>query len=231
MNELVLLHGWGFSSEVWLPVTQYLATDWRVTLASMPGYGKPVLAGKDLPNNATICGWSLGGMQAMEWAIAHPDKVIRLVLVGTTPKFVEAPDWPHGQPAAVLDRFRLDVAADPAVALRRFASLLNRGDRLARPLTRALNKLVDRSMPDAATLNFGLSTLRNTDLRDKVAKIGQPVLIVHGEQDPMMPVAAGRWLAQNLPDSRLQVLADTAHAPFLAQPAAFARLLADFAHE
>jgi pimeloyl-[acyl-carrier protein] methyl ester esterase len=230
VNDLLLIHGWGFNREVWLPVSQYLGADWRVSLVNLPGYGVPVLTGRDLPSNATVCGWSLGGMQAMEWAMAYPDKVARLVLVGATPRFVEAPDWPHGQPADLLDRFGRDVAADPTAALRRFAALINRGDRLARPLTRGLCTLLGRSAPDTAILETGLSTLRHTDLRDRVAKIRQPVLIVHGQHDPLIPPVTGRWLAQNLPNGRLQLVTDSAHAPFLSQPAHFARLLADFAH-
>jgi pimeloyl-[acyl-carrier protein] methyl ester esterase len=229
VNDLVLLHGWGFGSRVWLPVRQHLAVNWRVALASLPDYDGSGTTGQELPANATVCAWSLGALQAMEWAIAHPDKVARLVLVGATPRFVQAPDWPYGQPMEFLDRFGADVAADATAALRRFGVLLNRGDKHAPALIRALNKLLDHQVPDVAILAAGLATLRCADFRQRVGNIRQPTLVVHGQCDPLMPVAAGRWLAQNLPAGQLEVVAGTAHAPFLSQPARFARLLAEFA--
>ena len=74
----------------------------------------------------------------------------------------------------------------------------------------------------------GLDWLRDADLRAAVPGIVTPALIVHGDCDPLMPVAAGEWLAAQLPEARLERFAGSAHAPFLADPAHFARALGDF---
>lgn len=213
MRDLVFLSGWGFDSRVWQPVAERLAGDFRI------GYDL-----ESAPAGAIVCGWSLGALRALKSALAA-----RLILVGATARFVQAADWPAAQPAELLDSFAAAVAADPAAALRRFAALMNQGDDHARELTRSLTALINERIPDTATLAAGLAELRDSDLRKSVVVARQPTLIVHGEHDPLMPLAAGRWLAEHMPNAQLEIFAGAAHAPFLSQPERFAALLTEFA--
>jgi pimeloyl-[acyl-carrier protein] methyl ester esterase len=229
MNELVLIHGWGFGSAVWRPVVEQLPPHFRVHLVDLPGYGDDSLSPEHMPAGAVVCGWSLGALVAVQWAERYPDQAARLVLTGATPCFVQASDWPAAQPAELLDGFAAAVAIDRKAALRRFATLLNQGDDHARPLTRQLSALLDQSVPESACLANGLDMLRTTDLRASLPRIPQPTLVVHGDHDPLMPIAAGRWLADHLPAGRLEVFAGAAHAPFLSDPRRFVALLAAFA--
>ncbi|MDO8959883.1 MAG: alpha/beta fold hydrolase [Rhodocyclaceae bacterium] len=219
MKNLVLLPGWGFDARVWQPLVSLLEKDFRIHSAS-----------DDLPAGAIVCGWSLGALTALQWALNQPKKIDRLVLIGATPRFVQAPDWPHGQPPGLLEEFSAAVSADPRAALRRFAALLNQGDGAARRLTRELSALLDTQASPAA-LAAGLQALRDTDLRQDVGRIRQPVLLLHGAHDALMPLAAAEWLVEHLPVARLEVLPGVAHAPFLAQPERCADLLARFADE
>jgi pimeloyl-[acyl-carrier protein] methyl ester esterase len=220
VKDLVLLPGWGFDARVWQPLAKLLAKDFRIhaTTESLP-------AGVD----AVVCGWSLGALTAMQAALNQPEKIARLFLIGATPRFVQSPDWPHGQPPGLLDSFAAAVAADPRTALRRFAALLNQGDDESRRLTRELTAAL-ASDTSPATLAAGLDILRDTDLRQQVNRIRQPVLLLHGARDALIPLAAAEWLLEHLPDARLEVFPGTAHAVFLAQPERCAQLLASFAY-
>ena len=131
MKELVLIPGWGCDARVWQPLVRLLEKDFRIHSA-----------GDDLPANAVLCGWSLGALTALQCALNQPEKIARLVLIGATPRFVQAPDWPHGQPPGLLEEFAAAVAANPRAALRRFAALLNQGDHEARRLTRDRKSVV-----------------------------------------------------------------------------------------
>ncbi len=220
MKDLVLLAGWGFDQRVWEPLVDPLAAHFRLHFdTDVP------------PPGAVICGWSLGALRTLQWATRYPDRVARLVLISATPRFVRTSGWPAAQPAELLDNFAAGVAADPAAALRRFVALINQGDDRARSLTRQMQALVAEHRPNAAALADGLAQLRDVDLRATISTIAQPTLVVHGERDPLMPLAAGRWLAEHLPAGRLVTFAGAAHAPFLAEPEHFAAMLADFAHE
>ena len=214
MREIVLLAGWGFDSRVWQPVADRLAGDFRISYDLHAA-----------PAGAIVCGWSLGAMRAMQKSAAAG----RLILVGATPRFVQAPDWACAQPPEMLDSFAAAVAADPQAALRRFAALMNQGDTQARDITRQMNGLLRERIPDANTLAAGLAELRDTDLRKSAVAVRHPALLIHGEHDPLMPLAAAEWLVSNMPDARLEIFTGAAHAPFLSQPDHFADLIRTFA--
>jgi pimeloyl-[acyl-carrier protein] methyl ester esterase len=216
LKDLVLVPGWGFDHRVWQPVAERLASDFRI------GYDLDAA-----PAGAVLCGWSLGAMRVLQKsavAVRHT----KLILVAATPRFVQAPDWPDAQPPELLDTFSAAVAADPLAALRRFAALMNQGDEKARELTRQLTDLLRAGIPDATTLAAGLAELRTTDLRKSAVTTRLPTLLIHGDRDPLMPLAAGRWLAEQLPEARLEVFDGAAHAPFLGDPERFARLDREF---
>lgn len=215
MKDLIFLAGWGFDSRVWQPVAERLAGEFRI------GYDLDAAT-----DGAIVCGWSLGAMRALKSAM-----VARRVLVGATPRFVQAPDWPCAQPPELLDSFATAVAADPHAALRRFSALLNQGDAHARDITRQMHDLLRERILDASTLTDGLAELRDTDLRASVMAVRLPTLLVHGEHDPLMPLAAAQWLAGHMPNARIEVFPGAAHAPFLSQPERFAELLKRFADE
>lgn len=219
MKDLLLIPGWGFDARVWQPLAVLLKQDFRIHYAI-----------EDAPADAIVCGWSLGALSALQLALAQPARVKRLVLLGATPRFVQAPDWREAQSPAVLEAFAAAVAAAPQTALRRFVALLNQGDKQAHRLTRELTAMLD-PVPPSAALAAGLASLRDTDLRAQIGNIRQPVLLLHGENDPLMPLAAATWLAQHMPDARLEVFPGTAHAPLLADPQRCASLLMGFADE
>jgi pimeloyl-[acyl-carrier protein] methyl ester esterase len=178
-----------------------------------------------------LCGWSLGALLAMRAALLAPERVGRLILVGGTPSFTQRDDWTTAQPASLLQDFAAAVANDSRTTLQRFVALFNQGDSKARPIGREIARNVLSSPPPAtATLLAGLDWLRDVDLRDRVAEITCPVLLIHGEHDPLMPLPAARWLADKLPQARLDVFPGAAHAPFLNDTERFARLVGGFLH-
>jgi len=213
----VLLAGWGFDSRVWRPVAERLAGEFRI------GYELDAA-----PPGAVVCGWSLGAMRALKFANEKPAVAARLILVAATPRFVQAPGWTCAQPPELLESFAAAVATDPLAALKRFAALMNQGDDCARDITRRMHELLRERIPDSATLAAGLAELRDTDLGKSVAATRHPTLLIHGERDPLMPLAAAEWLAAHMPDARLEVFAGAAHAPFISQPDRFAQLVREF---
>lgn len=243
-SPIVLLHGWGLSPAVWSGLRPLLAGFPRIHTPWLPGHGPaeaahgPELADwtdelvPQLPDAALVVGWSLGGLIALDLARRHSRKVARLALIGTTPRFVAGPDWPHGLPAETVQGFRDGYAGDPAATLRRFVALQTLGDARRKAVALALSEALPAvGEENAPALAAGLALLAETDLRQRVADIAQPVRLLHGEGDALMPATAAAWLADRLPDGRLTLFTDCGHAPFLSRPAECATLLAGFAHE
>jgi pimeloyl-[acyl-carrier protein] methyl ester esterase len=187
-----------------------------------------------LPPVCDLLGWSLGGQLAMEIAARNPDRVRQLVLVATTPCFVRRRGWNAGTPRAMFDEFNWRLAQDPAATLKNFLSRVARDDVNERSVLRKLRAAASAAAvsaaaaPDVLTLRVGLDVLRNTDLRNRVAGIHVPTLVIHGTRDRVVPPAAGRWLAKRIPGARFVAMPSTAHAPFLSDSKAFAASLNDF---
>jgi pimeloyl-[acyl-carrier protein] methyl ester esterase len=238
-RDLVLLHGWGAGARVWDGLIPELERTCRLHLVDMPGYGASepcapytldalaAAVADACPPPVAVCGWSLGAQVALQWALARPAQVSRLVLIAATPRFVAGGDWPHGVAAETFAAFERGLIEDAAATLARFIALEALDDTARAAVTRALRSAAEAA-PSAVALAGGLDVLRTTDLRARLAEVKQPVLLLHGARDRVTPPAASAALAALLPHAQRTVIADAGHAPFLAREAAMARAIADF---
>jgi pimeloyl-[acyl-carrier protein] methyl ester esterase len=180
----------------------------------------------------TVCGWSLGGQIAMRWAMRHPDQVSRLVLVSSTPCFVQRADWSCAMNIDVLAAFSTALQQDYAATLRRFLALQVRGGEQEREQLASLrNSLMSRGEPDLAALKAGLEILRDVDLRAVLPQLCQNTLVIAGARDTLTPLSASQYLAAHLPVARLAAIEGASHAPFLSHPDEFVKHVVDFLHE
>ena len=248
---LVLLHGWAMHSGLWQPVVPMLSRRFRVHNVDLPGHGLSpsvtpytIFALVDAVASAvatlpdihdapqTLLGWSLGGLVALEWARVRPHDVGALVLTATTPCFVQRDDWQHAMSAATLERFGDELVASYRLTLQRFLTLQMQGSEHSRAgLARMRTTLFARGEPAPAALRAALALLAATDLRDSVAQIAQPALVIAGDRDTLTPPAATRWLADALPGATLAPIAGAGHAPFISHAEEFLAALERFADE
>lgn len=234
--ELVLLHGWGMHGGVWAQTAERLSASFSVTCVDLPGYGGrasvspytlealAAAVAADLPTSFALCGWSLGGQLALTIASMMPERVRRLLLVGTNPCFTTRTDWECGIAPTVFAQFSQDLTGQYEATLKRFLALQVHGDTAARQvLTQLRNLLFARGKPDTGVLQAGLDILLSADLRAAASAIAAPALVVQGSYDRLVPGCAAEWLAQALPDARLHRIVGASHAPFLSHPAEFER--------
>ena len=235
-KPLILLHGWGFSGNIWDTIATDLAKNWSVYQVDLPGHGKspmctyslPVLTEQlmaNLPPDAIWVGWSLGGLLATNIAIEH--KIRGLVLIATSPRFVTAKDWPHAMTPEVLRQFANQLQTDTVGTLRRFLTLQVKGCDNAREQLRNLNSFV-ANPPQIDALHSGLQLLQNTDLRSKLQQIDCPTLLCLGKRDKIVPVEVGEEYQAYLPMLHKAIIKPAAHIPFLSHPQLFMEILQDF---
>lgn len=230
--DLVMIHGWGMHGGVWGPVIEPLAASFRLHLVDLPGLGhsRPVTPytlqslsdaiAQSVPDSVAVCGWSLGGQVALRWALDKPGQVDKLVLIGTTPKFIRTESWSSGIEAETFRLFAAQVQHDYRGTLSKFLALqAHGGDTSKETIRRLRDRFFQRGAPAAEDLQSGLEILLQTDLREDLRQLSAPVLILHGDYDKLAPVSAGHWLAGHLPHARLQVCSGASHAPFLSHPA------------
>ena len=222
MKHLLMLHGWGFPSAVFLSLREQLAADFEIEMLDRPGYGdragQSITALSNINSSARltsptlVIGWSLGGLAALQLALDQPDMVTGLVLLAGTPCFVNREDWQAGMDKAIFEAFRKQVTDNQAQAMQQFVRL-NSAAKPDRQTKIELNALFGKVAADA--LIDGLDELENTDLRGLIVKITVPVLLLHASDDRVVPVAASHYLHQHIASSQLVELETGGHAFFL----------------
>jgi pimeloyl-[acyl-carrier protein] methyl ester esterase len=234
---LIFLPGWGLGRS---PLEQ-MADATAGQILDLPGHGEiPDTANVELAvstlaarlnSNTCLVGWSLGALLALAIAARVPEKVRKLVLVSGTASFIQRENWPHAVSSEILNGFHQGIASDLSVALPRFVAGFNRGDSRSKAVTLELMKGVDLSvLPSLPTLLTGLDWLRVVDLRAELPTIMTKTLLIHGDKDPLMPLAAAQALVEKMPNARLAIMEGCAHAPFTSQPEIFLNHLQSFIH-
>jgi pimeloyl-ACP methyl ester esterase len=241
---VVLVHGWSLSSAAFEADAAVLARRRRVIAPDLRGHGRSAaspfslaeLAG-DLAGlvdrlgleRAVLAGWSLGAQVALAALPLVRARVSRLVLVAATPRFTSGPGWPHGLPAQAVEVLAHRLRREPARAASRFfdgmfadGELDDEGRRRVQALRAAI------PIPDPAAARAGLEVLAREDLRPALGAVDVPVLLVHGERDPVCPPGASRAMAEAIPGAKLALLAGAGHAPFLSRPGVLADAVLSF---
>jgi pimeloyl-[acyl-carrier protein] methyl ester esterase len=174
-------------------------------------------------------GWSLGGQIAMELALREPQRVQKLILISTTPCFTKRDDWKWGMEHKLLQLFLENLKLNYTTTINRFLTLQMSGGRDATKILSQLRKhFFQRAEPDPNALQKGLKILQQSDLREHLAAIQQPVLLVHGENDVITHPAAADWIHQQLSQSQRVMFPHCGHAPFLSYPDQFVACLNEF---
>lgn len=234
MNDMVFVHGWGQSRQIWRPCMSIWPAAHYIDL---PGHGgapdaEPENWLSTLPGEKPVLliGWSLGGMLALKLALNQPRLIKGLVLIASTAKFCQSDDWSAGCPAPLFRAFERQAATEPERLLRRFFALMLQGDELAPSLKLRLQRsCVNTAVPPSArAMQDGLSLLQNMDLRPHLDRIRIPCLIVHGRRDAIVPLAAGEYLCEHLPRAEMRCFETAGHAPFLSHTKAFRKILEEW---
>lgn len=249
INDLVLIHGWGMHCGVFQPCIDQWRQHFRVLTLDLPGHGlnhqipltcdmsglcDEIIHALDrvgpVQCPATWLGWSLGGQVTLSISLSHPQRVSRLVLVSSTPKFVVAPDWPDGMPDETFASFASDLEFDHQATWKRFLMLETHGAKTPRQDLRQLHTLAaEHPAPSQTTLASGLELLRTNDLRSRASTVIQPTLVISGQRDRLVPPAAAQWLAERIPKAELELMARCGHAPFIGAPQRFIQRVYAFA--
>ena len=234
MTTLVFFHGWGASGRVWERQVAAFGDRMTVLTPTVPvwevGWFSEFLRKLEkMPlRECCLVGWSLGGMLLLEALSSLPGPPPGgLILVGVAPVFTRRQDYPWGQPSAVVRAMRPALTTkteNPQQVLAQFA------EQCLAPGEAALISQAREAFaaPAAAgTLAAGLDYLLHRDLRPLLPRLSAGAVVIQGQEDRIVPPAQGRFLKEQLPGARLNLLPGAGHLPFLTQAEAFNRILAE----
>jgi pimeloyl-ACP methyl ester carboxylesterase len=247
---LVFVHGLSGAWQNWLEQIPHFAESHRVIAVDLPGFGASPMPPWEISipaygtflrdfceklgiEHISLVGNSMGGFIATEVAIAEPDRVDKLALVSAA-----GITWARArrEPAAMLGRlgraaapwalkFQMSGIRRPGLRERAFRGVFYDPNSLRREL------LWENVVPALQSPGYfdAMTTLVGYDIRDRLADIEDPTLIVWGRNDRVVPVPAALSYKRRIGDNaELHIFDQTGHVPQMERPVRFNRLLEQF---
>lgn len=235
MSLLVALHGFTGEGADFEPLRSHLPPAITLVAPDLPGHGRrqnlrapaeySITSHLDLISAAateptlTLLGYSMGGRLALHWAIAHPGRVRRLILVGSSPGLAT--------PAERAERRLADAGLADFIRTRGLAPFLKYWHLqsffqplLALPPDQLAPILARRQLNDPAGLALSLDNVGTAALPSLWHRLGElrcPVELVTGEAD-LKFTRLHREMGAHLPKARLSVIEGAGHAVHLERP-------------
>lgn len=227
-KNLVFIHGWGLSSQIFEPIICRLKNEFKVYSLDLPGFGnsainKPMtledyadfvydfIQKKIEREKPIIIGHSFGGAVATKLAILHPESISKLILVN----------------ASAVRQPRRKI-----IFIKKTADILK--PLLPKKIRRLILKILGYDKTDYAQIeSFELKeTFKNVikaDLKPHFHLIKTPTLVIWGEKDAVTPLSEGKIIAENIPGAKFAVVKNAGHFLFLEKPEEFIKLIKEFA--
>lgn len=243
-DPLVLIHGWGMNANVWKNIEADLSKNFKLIMINLPGMGSCKSnddydmstivdsLNKLIPNNATLLGWSLGGQIAMEYQRKFPQKIKNLILVSSTPCFINKKEWNCGVEKDIFEKFASQLLVNLKKTIHQFFLLQLYGlPNIRKVVVKFERTILNEGIPHPRALISGLKLLLDTDCRKNLMKINIRTLIISGDKDRLTPLASSKYMADIIPKSVLRIFPGVGHIPFLFEPEIFVQSILNFVKE
>ncbi|MGW3955599.1 alpha/beta fold hydrolase [Streptomyces sp. NPDC004752] len=241
-SPIVFVHGWGGSGEVWDYQVLDLADRFRVITVDLRGHGasdRPwgiydyAMFCRDLKTlmdhlalkDVTLVGWSMGGHIGLKFASTIGAPVRRLVITGSGPRFLQAPDAPYGGAADSADALCdaiVNAHAETVTGL--YGNNFHRTDLEA---TRDRFVRIGLQVPAFVGLTT-FQALLAEDLRADLPSIDMPIAVFTGRHDQIWDPAWSEQVAKTAPNARLTYFENSGHVAFMEDRHAWNKALVDF---
>ncbi len=229
-DPLLLIMGFGMSGAAWVPVLALMPgfkciyfdnrgtgysdrPDGPYTIPDMAEDASELLEALSI-SRAKVYGVSMGGMIAQELALRHPEKVSKLVL-GCTLAGGPSAKMPAPEVGELLVTGSKLMATDPDKALDIMLPALCPVDFIAaHPELKQMVMMGASMVPPTPpeTIDHVMAGVMQFNAYDRLAQIKCPVLIVHGEQDALVPPENAAIIKSRIPHAEVYMIPGAGHA-------------------
>jgi sigma-B regulation protein RsbQ len=236
-QPMVFAHGFGCDQNMWRHVAPAFADDFRVVLFDYVGFGGSDLAAYDPERYGSLEGYasdvlellreldlrdvvfvghSVSSMVGVLAERAEPERFDKLVLVGPSPRYLDADGYRGGFSEADIDELLESLESNYLGWSAAMAPVIV-GNPDRPELGQELTASFCRTDPVVAR-QFARATFLS-DTRAELAEVGVPTLVLQCTADVIAPLEVGEYVSAAVPDSTLVVLEATGHCPNLSAPA------------
>jgi class 3 adenylate cyclase len=184
-----------------------------------------VLAASEGSGQVVLVAWGLSGVGTIGFSVRYPERVRALILVNSFAHYVREADYPWGLPRASLDRrmIVLKEGRDSGAVLEWIAPSRRGDERFRAWWARA-----QRLGVSVEELGGAQQVVFESDVRPLLASVSVPTLVLHRQDDHVVHLGAGQYLAEHIPGARFVVLPGADHAFFAGDVDAVADEIEDF---
>lgn len=235
---LVFVHGFGCDQSMWRQVAPAFEPDHCVVTYDLTGMGASDLSAYDFERysaleahaedlteiclslrltNVTVVGHSVGATIAVLAANLAPEMISKLVLVSPSPSFLndESSGYPGGFSREELEGL-IEFLEENHLGWSSQMAPTIAGQPEGAPATAELTQSFCRTDPKIAA-HFGRVTFL-ADKRLEMVRAARPPLILHCDDDALVPQGVAEWMRHNIPAADLRVLRATGHCPHMTVP-------------
>ncbi|MCR2835020.1 alpha/beta fold hydrolase [Parerythrobacter lacustris] len=239
---IILLHGSNSDLHTWQPWVDGLKADYRVIRFDQPGHGLTgAIPGGDysIPTYVEtidevadalglerfiLGGNSMGGGHTLHYALAHPERVQAMILVDASgPPRMQSADKDEGgnigftiAPTPVLNQLMKHITPRSVVEQSLSQSVSNQAIVTSQAVDRYWELLRYPGNREATIFRFSQDYEPLTEAQ--LSGLAMPALILWGEEDRLIPLSAGQWLNEKLPDAEFHALKGIGHLPMEEAP-------------
>jgi 3-oxoadipate enol-lactonase len=236
---VVLAHAIGCDHRMWEDLEARLAPAYRVVNIDARGHGtspvppRPYSLGalaedvRALLDRLGIArahwiGLSMGGMVGQAFALAHPDRLERLVIANSTSSY--------GAEGHVLWQNRIKLVEDGGLAaIRDMVAQRYFSEAFRREHADLVKKVMDRFMETPPEGYLGCcDAIRELDFTPHLSAIRAPTLVIAGSDDAGTPPAMSEAIAHGIPGAKLEIIPGAAHLSAVEKPREFGDLVGSF---
>lgn len=239
---LLLIHGFPLNNRMWEPQIRSLSNQARVLAPDLRGHGdsEPIegpysmgmladdcvslLDALDIEQPAVVCGLSMGGYITLAFYRRHPDRVRGLILAATRAG-ADSPEGKANRDKAIAQAKEEGTAA---IASSMLPKMLAPKTYESKPdlVEQVENIMTSTSVPGIVGALEGMK--QRPDSTPMLGKIDVPTLILHGEDDQLIPAQEAQEMHTAIADSSLNLISNAGHLLNLEQPEKFNQIIREF---
>mgnify|MGYP000374327940 CR=1 FL=1 len=239
-QPVILLHCWLGSWTYWRDTMEVLKDGYKTYALDFWGFGDSAKKGERFGvsdyvemvtqfmermglERAPVMGHSMGGTVSLSLALAHPERVQKVAVVGSPIA---------GEGLSLI--LKLAAVRPLAAIAYTIPGAIPLGVRLSSPLLtrdwKTWSEMFEKDLSRTTlhSFHYSIASLRKTDLTPHLHRIRVPVLGIYGRKDHIVNPNQGELLRQNIPLARVAYFEKSGHFPMLDEPDRFHQVIRDF---